>query len=794
VAAKPPRPWNPSTSPMKKETPRTAAKVQVKTSTTRSIRESLKSISAKDINAGSRSEPLVVTQRRPVGKNIVTRSPRGDEIVEITTCRDVRPKAEVSRHGCALNGKLGLSPRGKASVAHVLPKVHMADRMPILHPKPFVQDVPRHVIDSASFFCSPSKKSMKGKEVIRDENHFISRHGQGISTASAGSGPGVRDGEKGKTTVERDSQFHVNHDDTETPSSFVADADYETDTESAIPEVKSSLASAEEHVLALNPNITIWRPTPRRLNIASDPVQATVPIHEESLIYQAKQYVAHTLNARSLLDEEDAYQMTLRTSPHVKGQPKTDVSYEESAYQTMLRKAHFKPGQPSQAKGARHNMRQSEREMLPKLQPNPDVQLGTLELHNDRENQEPIKAVRREIHQVNQLKSSHYDTPQRHRNTLEKSPENRPLRRKIRDPESPECGGDTDSIREHSPRRQNHEHAAADTKSTVGKKDEGSDMARTTFNDRLAEEMAFSGMGSRSVLSTPNLGLNKSVRWDPAIIFVGPVESIDKEKTEKTSASKNLERLFENKNDKWEADANLDSLVKTFRQWKKGDKKKLDILLKALREIEMDSETETADSRTKKQEKSKAISKPAVLDPRVPEFNPSHLKENGVSMGRQQPQSQATPELAQMPVRPMIEKSMLPLQERVLQPILNDPAIVEIKDHSPVKSDIPSGSGCDAQIAKKRIIWDNPADGGREAVMLSQRFALEYLEGFMKKYPLTGQKAAVLPKKRLEDMPIVKEIGSTAKMAKMESDAADIQQKLEMLLLKKKEGKAVKRR
>jgi hypothetical protein len=496
------------------------------------------------------------------------------------------------------------------------------------------------------------------------------------------------------------------------------------------------------------------------------------------------------------LDEDDAYQMMLRTSPLVKGQPKTDVSYEESAYQSMLRKAHFKPGQPSQAKEARHNMRQSERAMLPKLQPNPDVQLGTLELNIDRKNQESIEAVRREIHQ-NQPKSSHYDTSQRHRNMPEKSLENRPLwSGNIRDPESPEYGGDTDNfanVREHYPRGQNHQQAAADIKSTAGKKDEGPDMART-FNDHLPEKMAFSEMDSRSVLSTPNLGLNKSVRWDPAIVFIGPAESTDKEKTEKTSASKKLEMLFENKNDECEADVNLNSLVKTFTQWKKGDKKKLEVLLKALREIEMDSETETADSPTKKQEKSKATSKPAVLDPRVPEFNPSYLKENDVSMGRQQPQSRAKPELAQMPVRPLMEKSMVPLQERVLQPILNDPAIVEIKDHSPVKSDIPSGSGCDVQAAKKRIIWDNPADGGREAVMLSQRFALEYLEGFMKKYPLTGQKAAVLPKKRLEDMPIVKEVGGTAKMAKMKSDAADIQQKLEMLLLKKKEGKVVKRR
>lgn len=74
--------------------------------------------------------------------------------------------------------------------------------------------------------------------------------------------------------------------------------------------------------------------------------------------------------------------------------------------------------------------------------------------------------------------------------------------------------------------------------------------------------------------------------------------------------------------------------------------------------------------------------------------------------------------------------------------------------------------------------------------MQSQRWAGELLERFTMKYPLTGQKAAIIPKKRLEDLPISRPNINTLKVAKMVSDAADIQQKLEVLLMQKKDAMA----
>ena len=98
---------------------------------------------------------------------------------------------------------------------------------------------------------------------------------------------------------------------------------------------------------------------------------------------------------------------------------------------------------------------------------------------------------------------------------------------------------------------------------------------------------------------------------------------------------------------------------------------------------------------------------------------------------------------------------------------------------------------------RKRVIWDNPDEpGGREVIILSKKYAEEYLSAFLKNYPLTGQKAKVLPKKRLEDLPrryedeVVLGAGSL-KPQKLASDAADIQQKLELLLLRKKENRVI---
>lgn len=106
-----------------------------------------------------------------------------------------------------------------------------------------------------------------------------------------------------------------------------------------------------------------------------------------------------------------------------------------------------------------------------------------------------------------------------------------------------------------------------------------------------------------------------------------------------------------------------------------------------------------------------------------------------------------------------------------------------------------------SQTVRKRVIWDDPDEpGGREVAILSKRYAERFLTRFEEKYPLTGTKAKVVPKKKLEDLPkkldedLLLNGVASLKPKKLATDAADVQQRLELLLLKKKEAKVKKMR
>ncbi len=152
------------------------------------------------------------------------------------------------------------------------------------------------------------------------------------------------------------------------------------------------------------------------------------------------------------------------------------------------------------------------------------------------------------------------------------------------------------------------------------------------------------------------------------------------------------------------------------------------------------------------------------------------------------------------PERALYDRSPHKIYQNPLYP-LSDPAVVEYR-YSPERPFFhsrhpapPTPAGTQTMPTRKRIIWDNPDDpGGREAVIQSRRYAEEYLEGFTKKYPLTGQKATVVPKKKLEDLPPMAEPEGALKAKRLATEAAEIQQKLELLLLKKKEAKVLKMR
>ena len=106
-----------------------------------------------------------------------------------------------------------------------------------------------------------------------------------------------------------------------------------------------------------------------------------------------------------------------------------------------------------------------------------------------------------------------------------------------------------------------------------------------------------------------------------------------------------------------------------------------------------------------------------------------------------------------------------------------------------------------SQTVRKRVIWDDPDEpGGREVAILSKKYAERFLTRFEEKYPLTGTKAKVVPKKKLEDLPkkldedLLLNGVASLKPKKLATDAADVQQRLELLLLKKKEAKVKKLR
>lgn len=815
-APKPPQPWNPSTSPMAKEKKATPSlkqppKVSPSRSGTSQAGERSSGGSPRKVKMpnplGERQYESARVSGSPTKRMIAPRLVKAEDI-PLPDSINTPPRTKEFFSSLLKGSGLGLTPLQSPSVAHVIPsKNHIADIMPIPNPASPLCDVPRYSMDIKSFFTSPSKRRKDCDEHEGPAGLEV-KHPQAKAHMVFG-----------RDDIQRDGFYRMRR-----PASSIADADDESET---LPDIHDAGSSAEALILKINPSIMIRKPRSRRLAIASDPVQATVPMHEESLKYQAKQYVTHTLSGRSLLGD-GAFQKKLRADPPLKDesgrQEKTIVDQpgdSESAYQAMLKKAHFKPDQASRpntqhmmqpeyeerAREARAFIDEHDLSKHKTLQDPASAPSGTdqhnIALTNSKPSKNNISSDGNEIHKAKVRKQ---DVPRQGSIIGQKScPKSdqihqyEPLWMNVRP-------GDTDNfakMRERSSRQQPQPNLGIGVSSTSKNDASKIPLGRTTFGGHSTQSILFPDMESRPAVSMPQRGRNKSVRWDPAITFIGP---IIKPKNKKVTAEAKFDKLFDKGKEKAKdcEDANIDLFVETFKQWKKGDKKKLEMLLKALREIEVDSETDSTNpEKAKQNQRDNSITQPRTtpLDPRVPEFSPSNLKENEVWIWKPRPYVPPTPvppTPATPAPSPIISASVnilsLPLQERIPQTILGDPAIAVIQDQSPLRTDILSNLGTSTQSIKKRVIWDNPDADGREAVMLSQRFAAEYLEGFMKKYPLTGQKAAVMPKKRLEDLPIAKDVGNTLKITKMQTNAAEIQQKLEVLLLKKKEAKAIKTR
>lgn len=568
----------------------------------------------------------------------------------------------------------------------------------------------------------------------------------------------------------------------------------------------------EAHILAIDPDIIIHAPRSRRSLTMSDPVYSTASRHEESLNYQARQY--YTV----LPNDDHAFQMMPKGGSQYQDSKSTgQPADQESAYQEMLKKAHYKPDQTHQLKSLQAGMRRESekrekdapfsRIVIEKDAPEEDPKIvmeptpATIGRYLQPSSQNIIRpngsissGVAGRSHKAKPKKGN---TTRNSRVPYEPSPEYTPIREPLSPNKHSSLGGAKSSytsggwhvgqkVQQKLDGKASSPRPSSNSKSTQGSTENGNHSVPAA---------------NSPLTSSPRRTQNKSVSWDPAITLIGPVIS---HANERPTAEALFERLLMEDvgngvawGEETGGDKDVDAFVSTFKRWKKGDRSKLDSLLKALRDIEADIDTDSAnEEKVNEDMQNNAPGQNTItgFDPRVPDFKPFIFRENEIWVQKVRSHTPVTlSELASRPIAPATIN--IPFRAafrgRPPWPTPGKFENVVLPYQRPVRVSTRPNWGGGSQPIKKRVIWDNPEDlGGREAVMQSQRWAGELLEQFTKKYPLTGQKAAIVPKKRLEDLPISRPNSNTLKVAKMVSNAADIQQKLEVLLMQKKEAKA----
>ncbi|ELR07951.1 hypothetical protein VC83_00065 [Pseudogymnoascus destructans] len=592
--------------------------------------------------------------------------------------------------------------------------------------------------------------------------------------------------------------------------------------------IEAAYLNPEAHILAIDPNITLHTPRLRRSATVSDPVHPTAATHGESLNSQARQYFIGNFRAQIIQNDDHAFQMMPKSGSqhydYLEPQNSKGVCQptdRESAYQAMLRKAHYKPDQthqPRRLRGGGH--RKSERgekdapfsriviqkdalEGDPKivLEPTPT----TVGRYLQPSSRNIIRAIGSIVNGVSgkpqKAEPNKDDITRKSRRQGEPSPIYKPIREPISPnkhnfPGRAENSYTPDGWFVDQEIQQNQDNKSGPPQPNSPSK---SALDPTENGHHSVPPAILPAVDHSPSNTSPRRTLNKSVSWDPAITLIGPVIN---PVNERPTTEAMFERLFVEDGGKGAAerqetggDKDVDAFVSTFKRWKKGDRNKLDSLLKALRDIETDTDTDSENGEKVDediQNSAQGQDTTTGFDPRVPDFKPIIFRENEIWL--QKVSSHTCPTLSAS-ARPTAPATInIPfhaaLQGRPPWPITGKFGNT-LPYQRPLRAHTRPNSRGDSQPTKKRVIWDNPEDpGGREAVMQSQRWAGELLERFTKKYPLTGQKAAVVPKKRLEDLPISRSNSNTLKVAKMVSDAADIQQKLEVLLMQKKEAKA----
>jgi hypothetical protein len=246
--------------------------------------------------------------------------------------------------------------------------------------------------------------------------------------------------------------------------------------------------------------------------------------------------------------------------------------------------------------------------------------------------------------------------------------------------------------------------------------------------------------------------VNETIQWDPAIVETGPIVK------QQQSASINvLEPLSKDIDLIGSGDADVCALVQTLKSLNKLGKHERLVLMRALRNV-IEDKMETVSTKKVSDSPTKefgAVKGRSTMNPGVPGFKSSTVRRSSeVSLKENNP-----------PVLMPYPSSAKPLQ-----------ASKSASSHPP----------------RQRVMCDDPNAFGREVDSFESWYADQQLATFMKKYPLTGKKAGETAKKPPAKKRVV--LPSTVGGPVEVRHAAAIQQRLEFLLFKDKEKKALERR
>jgi hypothetical protein len=564
----------------------------------------------------------------------------------------------------------------------------------------------------------------------------------------------------------------------------------------------TSLAASEAHVLAVHPNITLKRPRGRREDIASDPVQPTVPLHMGSLKYQAMQYIDLALEDTAL----QRYQANESMEPVGKDQkPNEDMSYR-----MMLEKAFQKPDHVLGPRGRLHSINKENHERVErkrlrlKASSGPQVQV----IPEAPKTLEPEKREATTYSTFHALSSTPIFSQSVGQATL--SMPSRRLYKSVRwDPAIITIGPAMSSTKQKS--QAPVIPASASPKEKPQNDDFDIDAyVETLMNWKKGDKNK--KMLEKLIKALRELDVGDDLKTMPVknAIAIERTQSLDDADVKSESKKITGENAIIHK---------PQHLNPTVPEFKSLNLKENQVWAPTRQPRGPPSPIHQGFKNMRN-----------VLKEKVPPLAP---RQPAYPKAQQPFQKQGPPPTLVLPLseirKPLQEWAVPPFESRPepiwintgkayphkkivigypappMQPVENVQHIQRVPQIRPARlpSSPPAPIGKPAQPiqpaqsiqkpAKKWIVWDDPEVKGREVTSFENWYAKMQLEEFTRKYPMTGQKAVVLPKKKVI-LPGSKHDALHRRTDKWveETEAARIQRTLEELLLKKKEAKAMK--